>query len=32
VRHDVIDDPLTHVAPTKVREKKSKKSKSNQES
>ena len=32
VRHDVIDDPLTLVAPTKVREKKSKKSKSNQES
>jgi predicted PurR-regulated permease PerM len=32
VRHDVIDDPLTHVAPAKVREKKSKKSKSNQES
>ena len=25
VRHDVIDDPLTHVAPAKVREKKSKK-------
>ena len=31
VRHDVIDDPLTHVAPTKVREKKSKKSTNNQE-
>ena len=32
VRHDVIDDPLTHVAPTKVREKKSKKLKNYQES
>jgi predicted PurR-regulated permease PerM len=27
VRHDVIDDPLTHIAPIKVREKKSKKNK-----
>jgi predicted PurR-regulated permease PerM len=25
VRHDVIDDPLTHIAPAKVREKKTKK-------
>jgi predicted PurR-regulated permease PerM len=32
VRHDVIDDPLTLVIPKKVREKKSKKSKNNQES
>jgi predicted PurR-regulated permease PerM len=32
VRHDVIDDPLTHVPPAKVREKKSKKSTNNQES
>ena len=27
VRHDVIDDPLTHIAPTKVRVKKTKKNK-----
>jgi predicted PurR-regulated permease PerM len=27
VRHDVIDDPLTHIAPTKIREKKTKKNK-----
>jgi predicted PurR-regulated permease PerM len=27
VRHDVIDDPLTHIAPAKVREKKTKKNK-----
>ena len=30
IKHDVIEDPLTHVTPKKIREKKSKKSRRNQ--